>query len=76
MELMTEMINALRVIVPIGAGLRIIICAIRIAKGDESSIPENKQRIWNTIIFVVICACVWGIRDVVFDYFSSGSADL
>ncbi|MCI9086859.1 MAG: mercury transporter [Clostridia bacterium] len=69
MNTMMDIVGLLSVLIRIGVTARVVICLIKInAGGDDSG--ENKQKIKNALIFLVISECVWVIKDLIFSYYN------
>lgn len=71
MQTMREIILLLQVVIRIGVICRVVICLLKIcANNDDGGVGENKQKIKNAIIFLIMSECVWIVKDVVFSYYS------
>lgn len=71
MQTMREIILVLQVVIRIGVICRVVICLLKICtNNDDGGVGENKQKIKNAIIFLIMSECVWVVKDVVFSYYS------
>lgn len=69
MNTMMDIVGLLTVLIRIGVGCRVVICLIKINVGGDDS-GENKQKIKNALVFLVISECVWIIKDLIFSYYN------
>ena len=62
MERMIDIIGLLQIIIRLGVACRVVI-------NDDGGVAENKMRIKNSLIFLVVAECAWGIKDLIFHYY-------
>lgn len=68
MNILNEIIDTLIMLIPIGSGLRLVICFLKIkCNPDEKEI--YKKRIKNTLKFTVLAACVVEISNLIISYY-------
>lgn len=71
METMVDLISLLMVVIRIGVICRVTICLLKIIiNNDESGVAENKAKIKNSLIFLVLSESVWVIRDIINYYYN------
>lgn len=69
MNTMMDIVGLLAILIRIGVICRVVICLLKINLGGDDG-GENKQKIKNALIFLVISECVWVIKDLIFSYYN------
>ena len=68
METINEIINALKIIIPMGVVLRVIFCLIKIMYSDED-IGSYKRSIVYVVVFGIIAELSLGLKDMIMWYY-------
>lgn len=68
METVNEIINALKIIIPMGVVLRVIFCLIKIMYSDED-IGSYKRSIVYVVVFGIIAELSLGLKDMIMWYY-------
>lgn len=71
MNTMMDIVALITILIRVGVGCRVVICLIKINCGGDDG-GENRQKIKNALIFLVIAECVWVIKDLIFSYYNIG----
>ena len=67
MERMIDIIGLLQIIIRLGVACRVVICLLKMNfNNDDGGVAENKM---NSLIFLVVAECAWGIKDLIFHYY-------
>ena len=70
MERLIDIIGLLQIIIRLGVACRVVICLLKMNfNNDDGGVAENKMRIKNSLIFLVVAECAWGIKDLIFNYY-------
>ncbi len=69
MDLITQITSALIILIRAGAGLRFIICLVKMMQ-DSDAAPKIKTQIKNTLIFYIIAELVFQLKDLIISYFT------
>lgn len=70
MERMIDIIGLLQIIIRLGVACRVVICLLKMNfNNDDGGVAENKMRIKNSLIFLGVAECAWGIKDLIFHYY-------
>ena len=58
MERMIDIIGLLQIIIRLGVACRVVICLLKMNfNNDDGGVAENKMRIKNSLIFLVVAEC-------------------
>ena len=70
MERMIDIIGLLQIIIRLGVACRVVICFLKMNfNNDDGGVAENKMRIKNSLIFLVVAEGAWAIKDLIFHYY-------
>lgn len=70
MERMIDIIGLLQIIIRLGVACRVVICFLKMNfNNDDGGVAENKMRIKNSLIFLVVAEFAWAIKDLIFHYY-------
>lgn len=72
MDTMMDIIALITILIRVGVVCRVVICLLKISCGGDEG-GENKQKIKNALIFLVITECVWVIKGLIFSYYNIGN---
>ena len=67
-SIIQQLIHAFLILIPLGATVRIILCAVTAMNDDEKK-PEMKRRGKNALLFAVFAQTVVGIINLVYQYY-------
>lgn len=68
MDLVKEMVDYFIYLIPIAAGVRILLCLVRMNANQEEATMYLK-RIKNTVIFAVFAVVIWELKDIALSYY-------
>ena len=70
MERMIDIIGLLQIIIRLGVACRVVICFLKMNfNNDDGGVAENKMRIKNSLIFLVVAEGAWAIKELIFHYY-------
>lgn len=71
MDTINELINVLKVLIPIGVSMRVIFCLIKMMYSEEER-SIYKRKMINIIVFGIIAELCLVIKDVIMFYYQGG----
>ncbi len=74
MDELKQIVSILQTVIRLGVVARVVFCLVKmIINNDDGGTSEYKQKISNAVVFLIFSELAWIIKDMVFDYYSTGS---